>query len=1245
MPGHCREVGRIRCTLIEIISFLVVFSLAPAALWAAPDDPVRPLWGEETYSGRLKPGQSVVVRIVSGPVAGFSIEEPVSVSLTATARQAVGVAPAWLRPRLSYRFRSYSPALQDRLASIILAPDDPRTIDEIAFAVATVPPEEVWADDFDERLLAWNASLVYEAAGRLEYVELVEVGDPEADDDFHTTARYRILNESGDPVWYDLPPDQYYWYVVHPMVGGEAPIFIDPRSGRPAPPEEGGVHWRDFYLLEQVQTDSRASLHFVLEHPHQITDDDLQGWDAQELFVLDSTAIDPINLALESGSGEPVLIHYSYPGRNHDGVVIATTLPVEQMYEDSRPALLENLVRAGNASATLPEEATIALIKERDPFGAPTVETALQDAGYAYDVYSATQIPEIDLSGYMKVIVPSDQPRALYVALADSTQLFYEYMSRDPDSEEVVYQFHGATRSVSATDHWDDLVMPGGLRAVHPAPGVVSAVDLGGYPMLLHVLEGADILWDGQHQSLSGRLPLPADAQAVLRIGYYGTQNTPDRCSEMPYYYRGPDGTDPPGPGLVQGLRTNFPQRTLYLHYGNCGEMQQVLGAAGRSALVPMVTVDAWADDHVWNELRWEDGWRNYTINRSDSSVSVSTEGLVGDHWAGTFITRGDGYVENATDRYTDPITLAVTVTDADGRAVDGARLMVATEYNKMVGDSTPLTPMMVAWTDSSGEASIDLGTDRDFYLMATSPLGYLPGPEDNIVALVACREETASCPGTTEPGTIIPVAMTYETSLPAPPVASAVAGHGAISDDDSYLQFSLTRVDEVLEDQAFADQTFERWLGPGVVDVTVLDATEYAHYAAGEQYTAVVEQRGVNTTEVNLPIPTVGGEYFVVVANTGRASLHQDVALSAQTYGAVPATVTVIEPTDEGCGCRATSGGGHPPVGLPLCCVLVLLLIRRRHTRWRALAGLVLPVGLAAVLITTLLAATSCAPSGGEEDHEAHCADQVDNDGDGAADCQDPDCYHDPACAVGVEICGNTVDDDGDGATDCDDSDCLGDPVCTSSPEVCDNATDDDGDGAIDCYDSDCQEDPHCQVQGALSCNMIGTCAFCCPEGDDACRQACHDAGTPEAQAQDDAIKACQEATCQTECGPSGSAAACNTCTLTSCVDELNGCTYATDGAGGCTTLDSCLAGCPDLPQAGSGSAAACPMDPGITCPNACFVSVDQQAVDLSYSLYVCRSSSCGTECYGENATETDCTGCVQAYCPNELTACEQDG
>jgi hypothetical protein len=80
------------------------------------------------------------------------------------------------------------------------------------------------------------------------------------------------------------------------------------------------------------------------------------------------------------------------------------------------------------------------------------------------------------------------------------------------------------------------------------------------------------------------------------------------------------------------------------------------------------------------------------------------------------------------------------------------------------------------------------------------------------------------------------------------------------------------------------------------------------------------------------------------------------------------------------------------------------------------------------------VLAAGPGDPNGGFCASPERCDDNLDNDRDGAEDCDDLDCSGDPNCPSTpppAEDCTNTVDDDGDGSVDCADSDCVGNPAC----------------------------------------------------------------------------------------------------------------------------------------------------------------------------------------------------------------------
>ena len=161
-------------------------------------------------------------------------------------------------------------------------------------------------------------------------------------------------------------------------------------------------------------------------------------------------------------------------------------------------------------------------------------------------------------------------------------------------------------------------------------------------------------------------------------------------------------------------------------------------------------------------------------------------------------------------------------------------------------------------------------------------------------------------------------------------------------------------------------------------------------------------------------------------------------------------------------------------------------------------------PASVDVVPLGTALAcpAPSCVPSATAEQR---CADGIDDDCDGAIDCEDEACEGTPCerpgftCQSGqclcstAEICDNGVSDDCDDAVDCADDDCQGQvcdaatglrcigPACIAceggSIEICDNGVDDNCDGMVDCRDPTCCRDRRCDGQ---RCD-VGDYHMCC--------------------------------------------------------------------------------------------------------------------------------------------------------------------
>jgi hypothetical protein len=108
-------------------------------------------------------------------------------------------------------------------------------------------------------------------------------------------------------------------------------------------------------------------------------------------------------------------------------------------------------------------------------------------------------------------------------------------------------------------------------------------------------------------------------------------------------------------------------------------------------------------------------------------------------------------------------------------------------------------------------------------------------------------------------------------------------------------------------------------------------------------------------------------------------------------------------------------------------------------------------------------------------------CADGKDNNCDGLADCEDPECAGLPVCSCldpgGVEICNNGVDDNCDNLTDCEDPKCFGTDTCQCSPfEDCFDGKDNNCNGLIDCGDPNCFGIPKCTMCATKETNCSDT-------------------------------------------------------------------------------------------------------------------------------------------------------------------------
>ena len=173
--------------------------------------------------------------------------------LTELALEAIAATPDWLQDDLAVNLLRMEDDLQDELAALIVDAQDHYMIDEIAFSIAHTSYEVLSYTGFYPELLLENAEGVYAADMVLEYVQLEDVGEPGVDDDFYTTATYRVELEDGTVEDRTIDREMYYWNVVHPRIEDEPPLYIDAWNSDNSTTAANGYFWRAFLWERAVE--------------------------------------------------------------------------------------------------------------------------------------------------------------------------------------------------------------------------------------------------------------------------------------------------------------------------------------------------------------------------------------------------------------------------------------------------------------------------------------------------------------------------------------------------------------------------------------------------------------------------------------------------------------------------------------------------------------------------------------------------------------------------------------------------------------------------------------------------------------------------------------------------------------------------------------------------------------------------------------------------------------------------------
>ncbi|MBN2378604.1 T9SS type A sorting domain-containing protein [candidate division WOR-3 bacterium] len=269
-------------------------------------------YDEMTFSVFLPANTAYVVRC---DPAGMSIADTLAPDypLVEEVWPAIDACPEWLRFDLINNLIELTPGVQGIIADMILNPIDPRFRDEIAFQAAYLAPSRLGSMDLG--ILARNLDSLYAIDNELQYVEIVDYGDPETDEDYYSTTRYK--NSDGSTI--EIPREIYYWYVIMPRITDELPKIIYEKF------------WREYLYYnngtvsytENPEGDPYPLLRDVLKDISFVWDGVRQVWPADREHSTDMGAIDAIgwwvSRILPRSATSPRPVQPNQLATDHDG--------------------------------------------------------------------------------------------------------------------------------------------------------------------------------------------------------------------------------------------------------------------------------------------------------------------------------------------------------------------------------------------------------------------------------------------------------------------------------------------------------------------------------------------------------------------------------------------------------------------------------------------------------------------------------------------------------------------------------------------------------------------------------------------------------------------------------------------------------------------------------------------------------------------------------------------------------------
>jgi hypothetical protein len=361
----------------------------------------------------------------------------------------------------------------------------------------------------------------------------------------------------------------------------------------------------------------------------------------------------------------------------------------------------------------------------------------------------------------------------------------------------------------------------------------------GSTPALRDDLAGVKTLWNCKKNS-------PEQNGALGRLGLW--------CNKIQAW------------GNTPSQRIPQPVWLYHQHAGTCSEHGWFANAAGRAALIPMALDEGARFDHKWNEF-YERGWKDFEpingwINRQANDYWEDPSKILN----ACFIWRGDGFIWGYTERYSPVCTLHVTVSDANGRPVDGAAVTI-----DCPGAPGPFC--MMGWTTSAGFCSFLLADNIDYFSCAIqSSLGNKAA--QNLIT-------------NSKAGICVSYAPKLSGALPQLKAeAVTISPDTGASQKIVYTINAATEIVYGKHTYSFGGYsvpcTFSDSRQSGKIDYFICDEENFAKYTNGNSFNAAVLKRDAIAIDSSFTFPS-GKNWYAVLSNEGKAASSSVASITIQ--------------------------------------------------------------------------------------------------------------------------------------------------------------------------------------------------------------------------------------------------------------------------------------------------------------------------------------------------------------------------